>query len=307
MEAQDIKFTQERIRELVKEKDAILLVHNYQRPEIQDLADMTGDSLGLSIQAGRTQAQVIVFCGVHFMAETASIICPDKTVVLPRPDAGCPMADSITAESLRARKKELPGVPVVTYVNSTAEVKAESDICCTSANVVAVVKSLPAQRILMTPDRNLALYAQRFVDKELILWEGCCNVHDRLTAEQVKKAKEKHPKAVVVAHPECRPEVLDLVDAIRSTSGMLTYCGQSPAEEFLLATENGLLHQLRKQNPRKKFYQVSRTMICPNMKLTRLKDVLAAIENLAPVVKVEEEVRIKALKAVNRMMAIPRD
>ncbi|MFH1091818.1 MAG: quinolinate synthase NadA [Pseudomonadota bacterium] len=298
---------QNKIKELVRKLDGILLAHNYQRPEIQDMADMTGDSLGLSMRASQTSAKVIVFCGVHFMAETASILCPDKTVLLPRLDAGCPMADTITAHSLRTRKKELPGVPVVTYVNSTAEVKAESDICCTSANAVAVVRSLKEKRVLMTPDRNLALYTQRHVDKEILLWDGCCNIHDRLTSEQVLQAKERRPQALVVAHPECRPEVLDLADAIRSTSGMLSFCAENPAEEFLIATENGLLHQLRKQNPGKKFYQISKLMLCPNMKLTRIEDVLRAVQTMTPVVKVAEDIRRRALKAVERMLLVPRD
>ena len=301
------KELQQKVRELLKSRDGILLAHNYQRPEIQDIADMAGDSLGLSIEAGKTAARVIVFCGVHFMAETAAIVSPDKTVLLPRPDAGCPMADSITAEALRARKAELPGVPVVTYVNSLAEVKAESDICCTSANAVAVVKSLDAPRVLMTPDRNLALYTARHVDKEIILWDGCCNIHDGLTAEQVKKVKDEHPEALVVAHPECRPEVLDLADAVRSTSGMLTYCKENPAESFIIATENGILHQLRLQTPGKKFYPAWENMICKDMKLTSLEDVIKALETMAPVVKVPEDVRVKALAAVNRMLAAPRD
>jgi len=303
----EIKELQSRIRALLKKREAILLVHNYQRGEIQDLADLTGDSLGLSMQAARTEAKVIVFCGVHFMAETASILCPRKTVLLPRLDAGCPMADTITAPALRARKKELPGVPVVTYVNSTAEVKAESDICCTSANAVAVVRSIKADRVLMTPDRNLAAYTRRHVDQEIITWDGCCNIHDRLTADQVIKAKERRPEAILMAHPECRPEVLDLADVIKSTSGMIEYAAKSEAGEFLVATENGILHQMRQRNPGKKFYQVSRTMLCPNMKLTRLKDVLRAIETMDPVVKVPEKVRVRALAAVERMLAVPRD
>jgi quinolinate synthase len=301
------KQLQKRIRKLLKDRNAVLLAHNYQRSEIQDIADMTGDSLGLSIQAGSTDAEMIVFCGVHFMAETAAIVCPDKTVLLPRPDAGCPMADTIDAASLKARKKELPGVPVVTYVNSTAEVKAESDICCTSANAVAVVKSLKQKRVLMTPDRNLALYTSRHVDSEILLWDGCCNIHDRLRAAHVETAKKRWPAALVLAHPECRPEILDLADAVRSTSGMLDYCSKSRAEQFIICTENGLLHQLRKMNPDKSFYQASRNMVCPNMKLTRLEDVARALETLEPVVTVPENIRKKALKAVQRMLNIPRD
>jgi quinolinate synthase len=302
----DTKELTARTRELLSRRRAILLAHNYQRPEVQDAADMTGDSLGLSIEAGRTDAEVIVFAGVHFMAETASIICPDKTVLLPRQDAGCPMADTIDAESLLARKKELPGVPVVTYVNSTAAVKAESDICCTSANAVPVVRSLESDRVLMTPDRNLAQYTQRHVDKEILLWAGCCNVHDRLTAEDVGRTKSAHPQALVVVHPECRPEVIDMADAVKSTSGMLSWCGQVDADQFIVATETGLLHQLRKQYPDKQFFPAADHMICPNMKLTRLADVVAALENMAPQIKVAEDVRVRAEAAVRRMLEAPR-
>jgi len=303
----DKKDLQNQVRELLKKRRAIMMAHNYQRDEIQETADMTGDSLGLSMQAAETDAEVIVFCGVHFMAETAAIICPNKTVLLPRMDAGCPMADTITPKALKARKAELPGLPVVTYVNTTAAVKAESDICCTSANAVSVVNSLKAKRVLMTPDRNLAAYAQRFTRAEIIPWHGCCNIHDRLTAEQVLKAKANRPQALVLAHPECRPEVIDLADAVRSTSGMLAYSKESPAQEFLIATENGLLFQLRRQNPTKKFYQVARTMLCPNMKLTRLEDVVQALKTMEPVVKVPPAVRKKALVTVERMLAVPRD
>lgn len=304
---EEIIKQQERVRELLKERDAILLAHNYQRPEVQDVADMTGDSLGLSIEASKTKAKVIVFCGVDFMAETAYILSPKKTVLIPRADAHCPMAAMIDAESLKKRKKELPGVPVVTYVNTTAEVKAESDICCTSANVVAVVNSLKAKKVLITPDKNLAMFAARHVKTEIIPWEGHCNIHDRMRAEHVLRAKKRYPKAIVLAHPECRPEVLDLADVISSTSGMLDYASESKKDQFIIGTENGILHQLRKRNPDKKFYMLARTMVCPNMKLTRLFNVIRALERMRPEVTVEEKIRIKALKAVNRMLKVPRD
>ncbi|MEJ2071547.1 MAG: quinolinate synthase NadA [Syntrophobacterales bacterium] len=248
---------QQEVREWLARRDAILLAHNYQPGEIQDIADFTGDSLALSITASQTPAKIIVFAGVHFMAETAAILCPDKTVLLPRLDVGCYMADTITAESLLARKAELFGVPVVTYVNSSAAVKAESDICCTSANAVKVVNSLPGSRVLMVPDKNLAHYTARHTDKEVLTWAGCCNIHDALTAQEVLDTKATHPQALFVAHPECRPEVLDLADAIRSTTGMLEFARRTEAREFIIGTEMGLLHTLRKENPDKSFSTAS--------------------------------------------------
>jgi quinolinate synthase len=298
---------QREVREWLARRDAILLAHNYQPGEIQDIADLTGDSLGLSQAAAKTESRVIVFCGVHFMAETAAILCPDKTVLLPRVDAGCYMADTITAASLQARKAELPGVPVVTYVNSSAAVKAESDICCTSANAVRVVNSLPQDQVLMVPDRNLALYTQRYSTKKIFLWEGCCNVHDALTREEVLACQAAHPGAPFIAHPECRPEVLDLADVIRSTAGMLSYVKEAPQEEFLIGTEKGILHTLAQENPGKRFFSPSDRMLCPDMKKISLEDVLTALRDLAPVVTVPEEIRLRALQAVNRMLAVPRD
>jgi quinolinate synthase len=298
---------QREVREWLAKRHAILLSHNYQPGEIQDVADLTGDSLGLSQAAAKTAAQVIVFCGVHFMAETAAIICPDKTVLLPRLDAGCYMADTITADSLKARKAELPGAPVVTYVNSTAAVKAESDICCTSANAVRVVNSLPQDQVLMVPDRNLALYTQRYTSKRIHLWAGCCNVHDALTREEVLACQKAHPGAPFVAHPECRPEVLDLADVIRSTAGMLSHVRQAPETEFIIGTEKGIIHTLAKENPRKSFYSPSEHMLCPDMKKISLNDVLTALRDMAPVVTVPEDIRVRALQAVNRMLAVPRD
>ena len=288
-------------------RKAILLAHNYQPGEIQDVADLTGDSLGLSQEAAKTTAEVIVFCGVHFMAETAAILCPEKTVLLPRIDAGCYMAETITADLLKARKAELPGIPVVTYVNSSAAVKAESDICCTSANAVRVVNSLPEDQVLMVPDRNLALYTQRYTDKKIHLWEGCCNVHDALTPEEVLACKAAHPGAPFIAHPECRPEVLDLADIIRSTAGMLSYVREAPETDFIVGTEKGIIHTLRKENPDKQFFSPSERMLCPDMKKISLENVLAALRDLAPVVTVPEPIRVRALQAVNRMLAVPRD
>ena len=303
----DEKEIFQRIREVAREKNAIILAHNYELPEVQDVADLTGDSLALSIQASRTDADIIVFAGVHFMAEAASIVCPDKKVLFPVPDAGCAMADMLTPEQLAKKKKELPGVPVVTYVNSTAQVKAMSDICCTSANAIQVVKWTGASEVLMTPDRNLARWVARHTDQKIHYWDGYCPVHDELSAEAVEKARAEHPAALLMAHPECPMDVLEKADIVRSTSGMLTYASRSDAREFIVATENGLLHQLRKQNPGKVFYHASPDMICADMKKTTLKHVLDALINESPVVKVPEETRLDALKAVKRMMDVPRD
>ncbi|TET93054.1 MAG: quinolinate synthase NadA [Desulfobacteraceae bacterium] len=303
-----IKELKKKLRQLLKEKNAILLVHNYQRPEIQDIADLTGDSLGLSIEASKTKAEIIVFCGVHFMAETASIVCPDKTVLLPVISAGCPMADMITAQSLVKKKRDLPGVPVVSYVNSPASVKAESDICCTSANAIQVVKSLVnSDTILMTPDRNLALYTQRYTDKKVVYWEGFCPYHDRLTANQVRKVKNDHPKALFLAHPECRPEAIDLADEVKSTSGMLDYVRKAKHTEFIIGTETGIIHTLKTQNPDKVFIPADEKMICIDMKKINLTDIVNALLYISPVIKVAEDIRVRAMRAVERMLALPRD
>lgn len=303
----DINRLKQEVRKLAAEKNAVILAHNYQLPEIQDVADLTGDSLELSVKAAATSAKIVVFCGVNFMAESASVLCPDKTILLAHPAAGCPMADRITAAQLLAKRRELNGVPVVTYVNSTAEVKAESDVCCTSANVVSVVRSLPQRRVLMTPDRNLGLYAQRYTDKELLLWPGYCPIHDGLSAEEVLAAKAAHPGALFVAHPECRPEVLDLADAIRSTTGMMAFCRQSQAQTFIIGTEQGLLYPLRRDNPGKIFVSPSDNLICPDMKLTRLTDVLEALSTGRGEVKVPEPIATRARRAIERMLAVPRD
>ncbi len=302
-----ITTQQQEVRQWLKRRNAILLAHNYQPPEIQDAADFLGDSLALSLTAAKTPAEVIVFAGVHFMAETAAILCPDKTVLLPRLDVGCFMADTVSAEGLKARKAELPGVPVVTYVNSTAAVKSESDICCTSANAVKVVNSLPGARVLMVPDRNLAKYTARHTDKEVLFWEGCCNIHDALTAQEVLAARAAHPKALFLAHPECRPEVLDLADAIRSTSGMLEFVRASGATEFIVGTEQGILYTLQQQNPGKIFYSPSPNLVCPDMKRITLDDILAALKENRHRITLPEEVRRRALTAVQRMLAVPRD
>jgi quinolinate synthase len=294
------------IRALLKERNAILLAHNYQRPEIQDIADLTGDSLDLSIRAAKTEADVIVFCGVNFMAETASIVSPDKTVIMPRLDAGCPMADMITPEALKAKLVELGEIPVVTYVNSTASVKAHSTICCTSANAIAVANSLPESEILMTPDRNLCQYVASKSTKKIHCWGGYCPIHDQLSAQEVVDAKAAHPEALFMAHPECRPEVLALADAVLSTSGMIDFAKRTDQASFIVGTEEGLIHPLQKANPHKSFYKVSEFMVCEDMKRTTLDDVLRAITTMDYEVRVPEEIRLPASRAVERMLEITR-
>ncbi len=295
------------IRELLKKRNAVLLAHNYMRDEVQEIADITGDSLALSIEAAKTSAEVIVFCGVHFMAESASILAPDKTVLLPRLDAGCPMADMVSVEGLLELKARHPGVPVVTYVNSSAAVKAESDICCTSANAQKVVNSLPDREVIFVPDRNLGQYVASFSDKTFHFWNGYCPTHERLKAEDVQRLKREHPDALFVCHPECNPAVVALADHICSTTGMYGFCRESSATRFIIGTEAGILYRLKKENPGKEFILASPALICPNMKLTSLEDVRDALATMAPVVKVPEEIRVRAKRALDRMLAIPRD
>ncbi|WP_025321432.1 quinolinate synthase NadA [Deferrisoma camini] len=303
----DIQKLQRDIRALARERNAVILAHNYQRGEVQDVADISGDSLGLSMAAAKTDADVIVFCGVHFMAESAAILSPDKTVILPRMDAGCPMADMITADDVRRIREEHPGVPIVTYVNSSAEVKAESDICCTSANAVRVTRSVGAPTVYLTPDQNLAQWVARHTDQEVLYWKGYCPTHHRLRAEDVERTKARYPGAPFVAHPECRPEVLDLADAVKSTSGMIEWCREVDADTVIVGTETGLFHRLQKDSPHKTFVAPSDAMICPNMKLTSLEDVLEALETLENVVTVPEPVRARAVTALERMLAAGRD
>ncbi|VAX21295.1 Quinolinate synthetase [hydrothermal vent metagenome] len=304
----ETKQLQKEIRQLLVEKDAVMLAHNYQRNEIQEIADLRGDSLLLSQKAAVTDKSVILFCGVHFMAESAAILSPHKTVLLPRLEAGCPMADMITPEKLREKKAELGvGVPVVTYVNSSAQVKAESDICCTSANAVAVVESLPGERVLMTPDMNLAKYVQRHTKKQIDYWKGFCPTHHLLKAERLIELKEKYPNAKVVAHPECTPDIIDLADHVCSTSGMYVYAKKENAKQFIIATEDGILYGLRKDSPDKEFIIASEDMICPNMKVTTLEDVYDALVEMKHVITVPEGIRLKAKMALDRMLAVPRD
>lgn len=303
---EDFIRLREKINELKEKRKAIILAHNYQPPEIQEIADLRGDSLELSLKASKTDAEVIVFCGVFFMAETAKIVSPQKRVLIPVAGACCDMANMLSPEEVIKLREAYPGVPVVTYVNSTAEVKALSDICCTSANAVKVVGTLPDKRILMLPDMNLARYTQRFYpEKEILYFEGFCPFHHMLTPEEVLKAKEEHPKAIFIAHPECRPEVIDLADYVASTSGMLRLAKELPHKEFIIGTEVGLLYPLSKENPEKKFYHPApEKMLCPSMKKIRLEDVLRALETFEFEVVLPEEVRSKAYQAVKRMLEI---
>jgi quinolinate synthase len=292
----------EEINKLKKEKNAIILVHNYQRPEIQDIADFLGDSLGLAKQAAETKARIIVFCGVRFMAETAKILSPGKMVLLPRKEAGCPMADMITAEDLRSLKKKHPDAKVVSYVNTSAEVKAESDVCCTSANAVEVVKNISAKKIIFTPDKNLAAYCQRFTDKEVISWDGYCHVHEKITEEEVRLAKEKLPDALLLIHPECNPSVIDLADEVLSTSGMVSFAKKSDKKRFLIGTEEGLIYRLKKENPGKEFYIAGTAKMCRNMKLTTLNDVYLSLKEERYPIELAEGIIKSAQKALTAML-----
>jgi quinolinate synthase len=301
---QDASFIHDEILRLKEDRHAIILAHNYQPADVQDIADLTGDSLELSRAAATMDGDVIVFCGVDFMAETAAIISPEKTVLLPARDACCPMADMITAEELKLVKTRHPEAAVVCYVNTTAEVKAESDICCTSSNAVKVVNSLQEDRILFVPDRNLGLYTQRFTKKEILPWDGFCIVHDRITPNHVQKAHDLHPNAIIVVHPECRPEVIDCADHVASTSGIIKYVGDSEKTEFIIGTEIGILHRIRKEYPTKKCYPLSPEAICTNMKKTDLNKVRNALISLQPRITVPEDIADRARCAIERMLAV---
>ena len=285
-------------------RNAIILAHNYQIPEVQDVADLVGDSLELSRAAAKLEADVIVFCGVDFMAETAAILSPQKVVVLPEKGAWCPMAHMITPEQLRDLKALYPEAAVVCYVNSTAEVKAESDICCTSANGVQVVNSLDQNQVIFVPDRNLAAYVARHTKKKIVPWNGYCYVHDNLTPQEVQNARFMHPQAEVLVHPECRPDVIDQADYVYSTAGMGRHARESAAREFIIGTEAGMIYRLKKENPQKEFFPVSEKAICQNMKKISLKKVLMALQTLEPRISVPEEIAVRARKAIERMLEV---
>jgi quinolinate synthase len=293
------------IETLKAQRNAVILAHNYQPGPIQDIADFTGDSLGLSVQAAQTDADVIVFCGVLFMAETAAILSPEKTVLLPDKYAGCPMADMIDAEQLKTLKAEHPDALVVCYVNSTAEVKALSDYCCTSGNALELVKTLPQDReIIFVPDKNLGGFIVERTGREMILWPGYCSTHVRITTEDVHATRQEYPEAIVLAHPECNPDVRAMADELLSTGQMLKYAKTSNAAEFIMATEKGIIHSLKKQNPNKQFYPVTEKAICPNMKKISLEKVAWALEDMQYQITVPEPVRSEAKRSLDRMLQV---
>lgn len=292
------------IQELKKQRNAVILAHNYQTGEIQDVADFVGDSFELSRIASQSGADVIVFCGVTFMAETAAILAPDKVVLLPEISAGCPLADMITAESLQEKKERHKGAAVVAYINSPAVVKAQSDICVTSSNALRVVDSLDADEVLFVPDMNLGRFVAGQTKKKIILWNGYCATHHYVTPRDVSAAREKHPDAVVIVHPECRPEVVKAADYAFSTGGMIKFARDTSFKEIIVGTETGLIHRLEKENPEKQFFALSRGLICPNMKLTTLEKVRRALETMEPQITVPLPVRDLARKPLERMLAV---
>ena len=318
----------EEILKLKEQRNAVIIAHNYQRDVVQDIADFTGDSLELSQKASTVDCDVIVFCGVDFMAESASILSPEKTVLLTEVGATCPMAAMIRADSprdfrknfpgyedkpslvypreysIKDIKRDHPGAPVVAYVNTTAEVKAAVDICCTSANLIDVVNSLPEEKIICVPDKNLSAWAAKNTSKQIISWDGFCHVHDRIQAKDVEAARKAHPKAMLMAHPECRPEVLDMADHVTSTSGMLRFATASDHDEFIVGTEVGLMYRLNKENPGKTFHALRGDMICPNMKKTTPESVLRSLKEMQNVIKVPEDIRIPAKRSLDRMLEI---
>lgn len=294
----------EKILELKRERDAIILAHNYERGEVQDIADELGDSLDLSRKGAAASAGVIVFCGVYFMAEVAAILSPEKTVLMPDLNAGCPLADMIAPRQLQEARQAHPEAAVVCYINSPAAIKALSDVCCTSANAVKIIEHLPpGQEVLFVPDRNLGHWVAARTGRRIIFWDGYCPTHRRFTQSEIEKIKEAHPGALVMAHPECEPEVVGSADRVLGTSGMLKCARESDSGEFIVATEEGILHRLRKENPEKRFYPASPFGDCPDMKLTTLEKILWSLEDMVYRVQVEEEVRGPALRSLQQMLA----
>ncbi len=293
-----------RIEELKKKHNAVLIAHNYQIGEVQDVADFVGDSLELSQKAAQIESDIIVFCGVHFMAETAAILSPEKTVLLPEKNAGCPMADMITASDMREWKKRYPGRKIVCYVNTTAEVKAECDICCTSSNAVEVVESLDGDEILFAPDKNLAAYVARYTNKKIIPWDGYCYVHNSIHVKDIEEKRRLHPDAEVWVHPESRPEVIDIADKVFSTGKMVKEAGKTKKNKIILGTEAGMTYRLKKENPDKEFYSAKDLSFCFNMKKIDLNKVLKSLEDLKYKVEVPPEISKKALGSIKKMIQI---
>jgi len=302
--AEQNRLLKERILELKKERNAIILAHYYQRDEIQEVADFRGDSFLLAQKAAETDADVIVFCGVHFMGESAKILAPTKTVIIPDERAGCPMADMVNVEGLRALKKEHPNAKVVAYINTSAEVKSETDICCTSANARKVIESIDAEEIIWVPDKNLGDYVSKFTNKKMIIWEGYCNTHDMLTVKDVEEMKAAQPNAQFVVHPECRPEVVKLGDFVGSTTAIIKYCRESDCQEFIVGTEDGTGYQLRLDSPNKTFHFATKYLVCPNMKVNNLKKVVRCLETMQPEIYVAPEVAEKAKLSLERMLQV---
>ncbi len=293
-----------KIKQLAAAKNAIIVAHNYQPDEIQDIADYTGDSLELARIAAATDADSIVFCGVHFMAESASIISPKKKVLLPAPDAGCPMADMATPEGLLKMKQEYPNATVVTYINSSAAVKALSDVCCTSANAVKIVQRVKGDTIIFVPDKNLGSYVQRFTDKKIIPWRGFCPTHERFTVDDLKKIKAEHPDAIVMVHPECRPEVVELADAVESTGGMVRFVQSTDRKKIIVGTEIGMIHRLKSAAPHIEYIPASQTFICSNMKKITLEKLCRSLIDESPVITVDEETSRRALGCLQKMLEL---
>lgn len=293
------------ILELRDKRKAVIVAHNYQADDVQEIADMVGDSFALSKYCASSEAEVIVFCGVRFMAESAKILSPGKTVLLPEPDAGCPMADMVTAEGLRGEKERHPGAAVVCYINSSAEVKAESDICCTSSNAVKVVGSMPQKDVIFVPDKNLGSYVAKLVpEKNIILWDGFCATHHKIKPEEVQRIKSLHPDALLLAHPECRPEIVEAADFVGSTKQIIDYANNSSHGKFIIGTEMGVLYSLKKRNPDKTFYLMSQGLVCPNMKKTSLESVYRSLSGMKHRIELDENVRVRAGKALDRMLEV---
>ncbi|MBU4501289.1 MAG: quinolinate synthase NadA [Nanoarchaeota archaeon] len=293
-----------KINELKKKKNAVILVHNYQRPEIYEIADFIGDSYGLSVNAAKSNADLIIFCGVKFMAETAAILSPDKKIILPAINAGCPMADMVTSENIKDLRKKYPKAAVVSYMNTTAETKAESDVICTSSNAVKIVNSLPNDQVIFVPDKNLGSYVDEQTDKEIIRWEGFCYVHNKFCHQKLKDAKKNLKNAEVIVHPECPKKVRQMANHICSTSGMVDYAKKSKAKEFIIGTEIGMLEMLNREVPDKKFYAAPPGSTCINMKKNTLELVYKSLKEEKPLITVPEETRLKAKKALDRMLEV---